>query len=774
MDESVKTRAVRKLCSECGEQYPADAQVCRRDGAALLTLSVPQKMPDPAEELLPVGTVLGDRYEVLSVIGSGGMGIVYKARHRLMDRLVAVKMLNRETIANAELLERFQGEAKTASMLSHPNIVAVFDYGVFEEKPYLVMDYVEGRSLEDLIIEGPIPLKRIFSIFSQAADALSHAHQKGVVHRDVKPSNIMIEQNDIDPNYVRVLDFGIAKLMRTSSRKDSGEHKVTRGGEVFGTAPYMSPEQCMGGEIGIASDIYSLGCVMYEALIGEPAIQGKDTIDTIYKQINDEALPLRTVRADLNIPPAIEQVVMKALRKDPNRRYATMHELQASLEEAFKPAQSTAAANIDPPPAGKTASAEKRAAGRRNLRRWLVPLAVAAVLVPLAGALIYLAAGDGTFKSKRLQAVLFIQDNTGSATSASVIPTLNSLAAEYRQSNPDSMPAIRTQERLTQLLEKYRPNTRELAKAKLDLAELFSRRTNSIRSKSLRREALQALQTYTASLPDNAADKESTLKQQSDLAKTVYGATSLEYAEALSLCAQLHGRNRDWQYAETEYGQSLKIRRQVYGETSDKYADALEEYGEVCIQAHSFTKAAMLLQGALEIREKLHGKESALSARSNRSLGKLYQDMGRTSDAESCLLAAIASQGAATGAESQEVAPILTELAAVYEAQHNAKQAQSMYKLALTIEDSQSKKDAASQDVATTLEGLSRAYVEQGNLKDAEIALTRAVSLREERGGAPLVAALRQLSKVLDSENKGSEAAKVLKRAQALEAQKKP
>lgn len=139
-----------------------------------------------------------------------------------------------------------------------------------------------------MIAEGPVPLNRYFSLFSQAADALSHAHQKGVVHRDIKPSNIMIEQNDLDPNCVRVVDFGIAKLVRTT--KDTGEQKITGGGEVLGSAPYMSPEQCMGQEIGIASDIYSLGCVMYEALSGQPPAQGKNTLDTIYKQINDEPL----------------------------------------------------------------------------------------------------------------------------------------------------------------------------------------------------------------------------------------------------------------------------------------------------------------------------------------------------------------------------------------------------------------------------------------------------------------------------------------------------
>lgn len=146
MDESVKTKAVRKLCSQCGQQYPADANVCERDGGDLLALPIIQKLPDLQEDLLAVGTVLGDRYEILSVIGSGGMGIVYKARHQLMDRLVAVKMLNQETIAEEHLLTRFQQEAKTASMLSHPNIVAVFDYGVFENKPYLVMDYVEDAA----------------------------------------------------------------------------------------------------------------------------------------------------------------------------------------------------------------------------------------------------------------------------------------------------------------------------------------------------------------------------------------------------------------------------------------------------------------------------------------------------------------------------------------------------------------------------------------------------------------------------------------------------
>lgn len=730
MDESVKTRAVRKLCSECGQQYPADADVCRLDGAALLTLPVIKKMPNADEDLLPVGTVLGDRYEILSVIGSGGMGIVYKARHQLMDRLVAVKMLNQDAIneADAQLLNRFQQEAKTASMLSHPNIVPVFDYGVFESNPYLVMDYVEGRSLEELIADGPIPLKRYFSIFSQAADALSHAHQKGVVHRDIKPSNIMIEQNDIDPNCVRILDFGIAKLMRGArGRQPTGEQKITKSGEVFGSAQYMSPEQCMGEEIGFASDIYSLGCVMYEALTSVPPLQGRSTLDTIYKQINDEPLPLRAVRADLSIPEPIEAVILKTLRKDPARRYATMYELQSALEEAFRPSKPAAPADDRGTVGGQS---QQQKSGRPPWRR-LRPIIAGLIFLPLVAGLLYLAAGEGTLKAKQLEARLALQEAGSGPNSITLIPILTELGTEYRNYDGSYIDAIRVQERLMRLLEEHKPRSAELALAKLDLSEMFARRNNLIRAKVLRTEALQVMQAVFGAMPDNAPEKEAGLKQAIDLTRTIYGGNSLKYADALTGMARFYARAQDWHNAESKYGDALKIRGQVFGETSDKYADALEEYGLVCADAHNFRKAPLLLQSALEIREKLHGKESALSARSNRTLGKLFQDMGRTGEAESCLLAAIASQGAVTGPESQEVAPILTELAAVYEAQHNAKQAAEMYKLAISIQDNL--KDPDKQGLSASLRGLARTLAQNNQTAESKAALERAKLLEGGR-----------------------------------------
>lgn len=761
MDESVKTKAVRKLCSQCGHQYPADANVCERDGADLLALPIIQKLPDLEEDLLAVGTVLGDRYEILSVIGSGGMGIVYKARHQLMDRLVAVKMLNQETIAEEHLLTRFQQEAKTASMLSHPNIVAVFDYGVFDNKPYLVMDYVEGRSLEDLIAEGPVPLNRYFSLFSQAADALSHAHQKGVVHRDIKPSNIMIEQNDLDPNCVRVVDFGIAKLVR--GKKDTGEQKITGGGEVLGSAPYMSPEQCMGQEIGIASDIYSLGCVMYEALSGQPPAQGKNTLDTIYKQINDEPLPLRTVRSDLNIPQSIEAVVMKALRKDPSRRFANMYELNAALEEAFKPVK-------PPKQTDEKAAVVPAVPARPPLLKKLRPLIAAAIVLPLICGLVYFSAGEGTLKAKQLEAQLALQEAAIGPNNPRLIPLLTELSNEYRSYDPAYIGAIRIQERLVRLLEKSQGNSVELSRAKLQLADMFTRRSNLIRAKVLREEALQVLHKYASGLPDSAPEKEAALKQVSQLTNKVHGSNSLEYADTLTTLAQFHAKAKDWQNADTAYGDALKIRAQIFGETSDKYADALEEYAGVLVEAHNFRKAPLYLQNVLEIREKLHGKESALSARSNRALGKLYQEMGRTTEAESCLLAAIASQGAATGPESEEVAPILTDLAGVYEAQHSAKQAAAMYKLSVTIQDNLKSPDK--QQLASTLEGLARTYADEESWPEAEAALARAISLRETTGGARLAAALKALAKVMEQQHKDTEAKALLRRAAQVEAHK--
>ena len=278
-----------------------------------------------------LNTVLLDRYEVLERIGEGGMSVVYKVRHRLMNRVYAIKMLLPHLIVNPTNLKRFQQEARAASALAHPNVIAVHDFGVSPQgQPYLVMDYLEGVSLSDLIRQhGCLSADRSLGIFIQACDALAHAHDKGIVHRDLKPSNIMVISDKRGEDEVKLVDFGIAKLLPTEGEEIQ---RLTQTGEVFGSPFYMSPEQCTAQPLDARSDIYSMGCLMYETLVGKPPFVGVNFLETMFKHMNEIPLGLGSVQASRETREQLEAIVFKALAKDPAQRYQSMWELKDDLD----------------------------------------------------------------------------------------------------------------------------------------------------------------------------------------------------------------------------------------------------------------------------------------------------------------------------------------------------------------------------------------------------------------------------------------------------------
>jgi tetratricopeptide (TPR) repeat protein/tRNA A-37 threonylcarbamoyl transferase component Bud32 len=286
-------------------------------------------MTQPDEDL--VGTVLENKYEILEKIGAGGMGAVYKARHQLMHRQVAIKMVLAQLSANSMTLKRFTQEARATSQLNHPNILTVFDFGISpSNQPYLVMDFLEGVNFGRVLEETrQIPIPRAIGIFLQVCAALGHAHQKGIVHRDLKPSNIMLIELDGQPDFVKVLDFGIAKVL---SSVDGETDNLTRTGEVFGSPLYMSPEQFRGKSLDARSDIYSLGCVMYRSLAGICPVTGKDVLECMYKHVNESIPPFSVTAPEAEVPERLESIIMKALAKDPEERYASMNDLRADLE----------------------------------------------------------------------------------------------------------------------------------------------------------------------------------------------------------------------------------------------------------------------------------------------------------------------------------------------------------------------------------------------------------------------------------------------------------
>lgn len=334
VSEEIQGRVTRKVCLACSKEFTGVVTACPHDGTILIPLQQDQL----------IGTKLADRYQILSVIGHGGMGVVYKARHELMEREVAIKILKADLITDSMSVKRFQQEARAACKLKHPNVITLFDFGVSPAtgQPYLVMDYLKGISLADVIKkDGHIGVDRTVRIFLQACRALEHAHNQGVIHRDLKPGNIMLTETDDEKDFVKVVDFGVAKLIGPGAEEEA--QRLTQTGEVCGSPVYMSPEQCMGQTLDPRSDIYSMGVVIYETLTGKLPILGKTMVDTMSKHISEMAPSFNTVRPDLYIPERVEGVVFKALAKDPGERQQSMAELERELEWAVpKPGKSDA------------------------------------------------------------------------------------------------------------------------------------------------------------------------------------------------------------------------------------------------------------------------------------------------------------------------------------------------------------------------------------------------------------------------------------------------
>jgi serine/threonine-protein kinase len=281
-----------------------------------------------------VGETLDGRYYVQRKIGEGGMGVVFAVKHTVIERPLAIKVLKKEVMRDEATLRRFVQEAKAASRIGHPNIVDVTDFGKTPDgMTYSVMEYVDGTTLSKAIKHGaPFPVDRAVHITTQIARALGAAHDKGIVHRDLKPENVFLTDREGRPDFVKIVDFGIAKVQPVDGGPQQGP-RLTRVGSVFGTPEYMAPEQAAGrGDTDRRVDIYALGTILYEMLVGKVPHKADSMIRTIAMQMLDPITPPRQVNPDLPITAGLEAVVMKALAKNRDERYATMAELVAALE----------------------------------------------------------------------------------------------------------------------------------------------------------------------------------------------------------------------------------------------------------------------------------------------------------------------------------------------------------------------------------------------------------------------------------------------------------
>ncbi|HVP60605.1 MAG TPA: TonB family protein [Myxococcaceae bacterium] len=308
-----------------------------------------------------IGRILNDRFRILSPLGSGGMGKVYKAVQTPLDRVVALKILNPNFPAEKDpaFKRRFFLEASLTSKLRHPNTVTVIDYGQTEDGIYFIaMEYMEGQTLAEVLAhEKTLPWRRVLDIAQQICRSLREAHKLGVIHRDLKPANVML-LNEADHDMVKVLDFGLVKSF-VAADGQSGDPEVTQNGVFLGSPQYMAPEQAR-NVADPRSDVYSLGILVYQMLSGRPPFQGKDYLEVIFQHMKEAARPVREVNPSTEVPPEVEAVVARCLQKDPVARYQSMDEVLEALRET---AQLTGMSGIFPDRKTTTASGPMSTSG---------------------------------------------------------------------------------------------------------------------------------------------------------------------------------------------------------------------------------------------------------------------------------------------------------------------------------------------------------------------------------------------------------------------------
>ena len=304
-------------CVGCSAEVQLEDTFCARCGAPVT---------DPF-----IGTVVGERYRIVSRIGVGGMGAVYRAEHTMMRRDLAIKVLLPELSGKEEFARRFEREAESASRLDHPNIITTTDFGrTGDGSLFLAMEFLAGTSLGAAIAAGPMPVERALAIERQILRGLDHAHAAGVVHRDLKPENIMLVERDGQRDFVKILDFGIAKV----TEPQSGGQALTQAGVIFGTPEYLSPEQALGETVDARADIYAAGVILYEMLAGRRPFESEDKVKIISMHLAHAPPRVRDVSPSVDLPLPLEQAVLQAMEKSRENRFATAAAFMQALDDA--------------------------------------------------------------------------------------------------------------------------------------------------------------------------------------------------------------------------------------------------------------------------------------------------------------------------------------------------------------------------------------------------------------------------------------------------------
>lgn len=680
-----------------------------------------------------VGKIIGDKYEVLETIGGGGMGMIYKAKHILMKRIVAIKMMHPQYVSSASNLKRFQQEAQAASALSHPNILAVFDFGLTPAgAPFLVMDFLEGTNLAEVLDEvGLLPASRATNIFAQACAGLAHAHSKGVIHRDLKPGNIMLVEFDQRKDFVKIVDFGIAKVLPSGDESEAAH--LTQTGEVFGSPLYMSPEQCRGRNLDIRSDIYSLGCVMYRTLTGSSPFFGQDPMECMYKQVNEAPNKFFETNPDTKSPEALEAIVFKCLAKEPAERYQTMLELKEALLEF---AINTPGVVLDPEVMGSLQSStaltplvKPLPASIENTREITKPQKQTKPPVNAAPS-------EANAATASLPATIAAAKTSDTASSGGAAAANGSafvpgsglaaagMTAKATHPHPQHQPPWM----------RWAPIGGAVVVVIIGLGVAFFIANN-------RQQQAQPAQ-HTASFDSsmdiasgfyNKADYGSAENQINETLKRT-DLTDERKAEALNLLGDIEREAFQFDGAISSYQQVLDIEKNAKSPKENFKAHALNGLGHIYTKQGNVAKAKEALNEALKIDRDFSGDDHIEFARTSFELGNLALKEGKIGEAKKHLLAAKQIIENAKGPNDPETASVCNALAQVYQYDNKYKEAEALYLKALQIRST--KLTAGNIETADTLLCLGTLNFVMRKYGAAESQLLQSLSIYQKKFGS--------------------------------------
>jgi serine/threonine-protein kinase len=423
-----------KVCTQCGAEYDLNEKFCPKDGSPLRF----QSADDPL-----IGQMVADRYQILSLIGEGGMGRVYLAEHVRMGRKSAVKVINPALATTADAISRFNREAANACKINHPNVAQVYDFGEMADGTlYLAMEYIDGETLDAIVArEGPLPPARAAQITKQIADALFAAHHLGIVHRDLKPENVMVARHLDGSDWVKVVDFGIAKTIQRDGY-EGGSQTVTMAGVSLGTPEYMSPEQLAGERLDHRTDVYSLGLVLFNMLTGELPYPKVTSKETLVRRLTSRARSLSEVRPEVAWPEALQRTLDRALAPEVGERFDSVGEFGREVVRAVESALVTPTMPVAEAPASRSIPApaslpnvttEEERLDRPIPHRRALPWIVATTLI--AGATVVIA--TLSTRQKRVAVGDSVAQGTA-AVAPAVVSTLPPVAAPPAMT--DSMP----------------------------------------------------------------------------------------------------------------------------------------------------------------------------------------------------------------------------------------------------------------------------------------------------------------------------------------------